>query len=143
MRFHLLRIATRIGALVLAVSVSLFPTSARADSSYNLKVETQVAKKGSPGVARILVAPGAGYHVNKSYPWAVTVAPPAGVTVDRPKQGPSDAVRLEEAGAEFDVRFTAADVGKKTFTGELKFAVCSDSSCDPKKEKLSFVVEVQ
>jgi hypothetical protein len=53
------------------------------------------------------------------------------------------AVKLEEGGAEFDVAFTSADAGKKTFSGEFKFAVCSASTCDPKKEKLSFTVEVK
>ena len=68
---------------------------------------------------------------------------PAGVTVDKPKQTAKDAIKLEEAGADFDVTFTPSEPGQKTFTGELKFAVCSANSCDPKKQALNFTVDVK
>ena len=95
------------------------------------------AKKGQPGVVKVHVAPGAGFHVNKDYPTKITVVPPAGVTVAAAKQ------TIAEAGADFEVPITAADAGSKAFTGELKFAVCSANTCDPKKEKLAFTVDVK
>ena len=117
-------------------------TAAFADSSYSIKVDAPSAKKTQRAVAKIHIAPGAGFHVNKDYPTSVTVVPPTNVVVEKPKQTGKDAIKLAEEGADFEVAFTPADAGKKTFTGELKFAVCSASSCDPKKEKLSFTVDV-
>ena len=81
--------------------------------------------------------------MNKDYPTNLSVVAPAGATVDKPKQGAKDAVKFAEEGADFDVAYTCNEAGKQTFTGELKFAVCSASSCDPKKEKLSFTVDVK
>jgi hypothetical protein len=122
--------------------VSLWTGVALADPLFAVKIEAPPAKKAQKGVAKIHVSPGSGAHLNKEYPTSVTVVAPTGVTVDKTKQTAKDAVKFEEAGAEFDVGFTAADAGKKTFTGELKFAVCTPTSCDPKKEKISFTVDV-
>jgi hypothetical protein len=115
------------------------------DPSYALRLETPPAKKGQKGLAKIHIAPGAGFHMNKDYPLQITVVAPTGLAVEKPKQTAKDAVRLEEAGADFDVAYTvdaAATAGAKVVTGELKFAVCSASSCDPKREKLSFTITV-
>jgi hypothetical protein len=126
---------------LILVTTMLAAGVALADSSYQLKIEAAPVKKAQKGVAKIRVAPGTGFHVNKDYPTTVTITP-AGCTVDKPKQTAADAVTLTEAQAAFDVGFTCNAAGKQTFTGEMKFAVCSASSCDPKKEKLSFTVEV-
>jgi hypothetical protein len=127
----------------LAVALVFLAAPAFADNSYTLTIDTPPAKKAARGVAKIRVAPGAGYHMNKEYPTQVTVAPPAGVTVEKPKQTAKDAARLVDEGLDFDVAFVAAEDGKKTFVGELKFAVCTKSSCDPKKQAINFTVEVK
>jgi hypothetical protein len=41
------------------------------------------------------------------------------------------------------IDFTASTAGDKAFTGKVKFAVCTETSCDPKKEELAFNVKVQ
>src|SRR5437773_11231859 len=112
-----------------------------ADASYVLKVEAPVAKTGQRAVAHIKITPGAGYHMNKEYPTSVALSPPAGVTVDKPKLTAKDAARFEEQQAQFDVAYTAAKPGKQLVTAELKFAVCSASSCDPKKSTLRFEID--
>lgn len=131
----------------LVLSMGLAPllvgAPAFADAAYTVKVEAPPVKKAEKAKARIHITPGAGFHMNKEYPTSVTVAPPAGVTLEKPKLTAKDAAKFEEAGADFDVVFTAADAGAKAFTGEIKFAVCSANSCDPKREKLSFTVEVK
>src|SRR5258708_2802938 len=116
------------------------PMVAYADGSFTVKVEAPAGQKAHKGVAKIHVTPGAGFHVNKEYPAQAKVVAPAGVTVDKDKVTPS---KVEEAGLDFEVAYTPADAGKKTFTGELKFAVCSANSCDPKKEALNFTVDVK
>lgn len=116
---------------------------AGADRAYQLRVEAPSAAKGTRSVAKVIIAPGPGFHINKEFPTSMTVNPPDGVKLEKPKQSGKDAVRLEEAGAEFDVGYVASSAGDKPFSGELKFAVCTATTCDPKKEKLSFVVQVK
>jgi hypothetical protein len=128
---------------ILPVALLLLSSQAFADTSYSLKIDTPPAKKTQRAVAHIHIAPGTGFHVNKDYPTSVTVVPPTNVVVEKPKQTGKDAVKLAEDGADFDVAFVPGEPGQKTFTGELKFAVCSANSCDPKKEKLSFTVDVK
>lgn len=133
-----------LGVILCSSILSVFFSSgAFADPAYTIRVDAPPVKKAHPGVAKIHIAPGQGFHFNKDYPASVTVTAPAGVTVPKTKLTAKDAASLSETGAEFDVAYTPSQKGKKTFTGELKFAVCSASSCDPKKEKLAFTVEVK
>jgi hypothetical protein len=127
----------------IAFALLLVGGAAHADNAFTVTVETPAAKKAQKGTARIKIAPGAGFHMNKDYPTSVSVVAPTGVTVEKPKQSKAEAVRFEETGAEFEVAYTASDAGKKTFSGELKFAVCSANSCDPKRAPLSFTVDVK
>jgi hypothetical protein len=113
-------------------------------SSYLLKVEAPPAKKGQKSVAKIRITPGAGFHMNKEYPTSLVLSTvPAGVTVDKMKQTMKDAAKWEEAGGEFDVAYTAAAAGKQIVSGEIKFAVCSANTCDPKKSNVSFEIDVK
>lgn len=114
-----------------------------ADSSFSVKLEVPPAQKGQRAVVRVKVVPGAGYHMNKEFPSALVLTAPAGVTIERPRQAAGDARRFEEAGADFDVALTSAQAGKQVVVGDLKFAVCSSTSCDPKREKVSFTLEVK
>jgi hypothetical protein len=133
-----------LSPFTLAAAALLLPeASALADSSFAIKVSAPPAAPQKRAVAKIHIAPGAGFHVNKDYPTVVSVVAPPGVMVEKARQTAKDAVRLEEAGADFDIAFTPKEPGKKVFTGELKFAVCSADSCDPKKEQLAFTVEVK
>jgi hypothetical protein len=114
------------------------------ETSYTLKVDAPAAKKGQKAVAKIKITPGSGYHMNKEYPTSLTLnGVPAGVTVDKTKFTGKDAAKWEEQGGEFDVGYTAAAAGKKVVTGELKFAVCSATTCDPKKSAVSFEIDVK
>lgn len=115
-----------------------------ADAAYVLKVEAVPAKKGQKSVAKVKITPGAGYHMNKEYPTSLVLSTvPAGVTVDKMKQTMKDAAKWEETGGEFDIAYTAAETGKKTVSGEIKFAVCSANTCDPKKSSISFDIDVK
>jgi hypothetical protein len=131
-----------IGALAYAQGQPHNPPPAVA--SYALKVEAPPAKKGQKAVAKVKITPGAGYHMNKEYPTSLVLSSvPAGVSVDKMKQTLKDAAKWEEAGGEFDIAYTAAAAGKKTVSGEIKFAVCSATTCDPKKSNVSFEIDVK
>jgi hypothetical protein len=113
------------------------------DTSYTLKVEAPLAKKGQKSVAHIQITPGSGFHMNKEFPTSLSLNAPEGVTLDKQKLSSKDASRWEAEGGAFDVAYTALQPGKKLVTGEIKFAVCSATSCDPKKSQVSFEINVK
>src|ERR1700744_653461 len=130
-----------LSPLVVAQPIGQSPHTP-ADASYALKVDAPAAKKGEHAVAHLKITPGAGFHMNKDYPTSLALTPPDGVTLDKSKLTAKDAAKFEEAQAQFAVAYTAAKPGKQPVTGELKFAVCSANSCDPKKSTVSFVIDV-
>jgi len=115
-----------------------------AQQPYRLSIDAPPAKKGQKAVAKIHITPGAGYHMNKEYPTSLTFnALPAGVTVDKAKMTLKDAAKWEEAGGEFDVGYVASEAGKKTVSGDIRFAVCSATTCDPKRSTVSIEIDVK
>jgi hypothetical protein len=128
-----------IAALLFA---SLAGTALAADN-YDLSINKPAAKAKSRAVARISVRPKGAFHVNTEYPAKLTVAAPAGVSLEKEKQTGKEAAKLAKDALEFEVAFTADAAGTKSFTGELKFAVCTDTECKPTTEKVSFEVDVK
>ena len=114
-----------------------------ADPAFALKLEVPPAKKGQRAVVKLRLVPGSGYHMNKDFPTSLVMAAPAGVTLEKPRQSAADAARFSESGADFEVALTAGEPGAKLVSGELKFAVCTATTCDPKREKVSFTLEVK
>ncbi|MEO6952275.1 MAG: hypothetical protein ABI321_10715 [Polyangia bacterium] len=108
-----------------------------------MKVDVPAAKAGQHTVVKLHVKPGQGYHMNKEFPVGVTLNPTAGIKADKPHLGKADAARFEEAGADFDLDLVAATPGKQVVTADMKFAVCSATACEPKREKVSFTLEVK
>lgn len=119
------------------------PDGAGSNEQYALQIEPGAATVGQPGTVSIRVIPNATWHMNLEYPTKLTVTPPAGVEVAKPKLGKEDAVKFDEQNCEFSVAFTPSEAGDKVFTGEFKFAVCQDTACVPKTEKLEFHVAVK
>lgn len=101
------------------------------------------AKVGAAGVAKVVLKPTSGYKVNKEFPTALAVTPPAGATVAKTRQVPADAAKFAEDEAVFDVSFTCNEAGDKRFEAIFKFAVCTTETCDPKTEKLAWTVPVK
>ncbi len=132
------------GHSVDTLSIAVEPPVAHAsDASFSYKFDVPPAKKGQRAVVKLKLAPGAGYHMNKDFPTSLAFTPPIGVTIEHPKLGAKDATRFEDTGAEFEVALTSTDAGSKVVNAELKFAVCTATTCDPKREKVSFTVEVK
>lgn len=99
--------------------------------------------KGAQTIMTIEVKPKTGWHLNQDYPTRLTVNPPAGVSVSKDHQGKGDAVAFAEDHGAWKVSFTAASPGDEAFKGVLKFAVCTATSCDPKKQDLGWTVKVE
>lgn len=125
---------------VLAISGSAF-----AGSNYELSVKAPAAKTSVKSVATIKVVPTNGYKMNLEYPTKVTLNAPEGVTLAKAKltKADSDAVKVDKGSVEFSVEYTAATAGKKTITGEAKFAVCTESECLNQVAPVSFAVDVK
>lgn len=110
---------------------------------YTVKlVYPKTIANGASGTARLLVTTKTGWKLNNEYPTKLQIVPPSGVSVDKTKQRRTDAVHWAKHSAEFQVKITAKAAGNKPFTGKFKFAVCTKTTCDPKKELLAWVVDV-
>lgn len=116
--------------------------AAVAGKPYSLTIAKIAAQKGQAVTARVVIKPAAGYHMNKDFPTTLKLTPPADVKLDKATLGKEDA-RLTEQEAAFEVRLTAAAAGAKQIPGELRFAVCTDTTCDPQKTAVVLDVEVK
>lgn len=101
------------------------------------------AAAGATTAAQVTLSPTKGYHLNKEFPTLLKVTPPEGVTCEKTEQKVADAKKFEEQGAEFAVACTASAPGEKQFMATFKFAVCTETTCDPKTEKLAWNVAVK
>ena len=111
------------------------------DSSFNLQVASPDAvKAGAECIAHVTVTPGSGYHVNQEFPTKLVVTPPDGVAIAKAEQHKEDATAFSENKLQFDVKMTPAKAGTFKVAGTLKFAVCTESSCNPKKREIAFDV---
>ena len=112
--------------------------------SYILKLATPAkVSTGAKGSATLEIVPKKGWHLNDEFPYKLTVTPPAGTKVAKPEQGKKDTVAFSRESMKWAIDFEASSAGDKAFTGKVKFAVCTETSCDPKKEELAFNVKVE
>jgi hypothetical protein len=134
-------------ALLLAATATLGTVGtvgiAMAGDQYDLSIKSPSSKANERAVVKLSLAPKGAFHVNTEYPVKLTITPPDGVKLEKQKQTKDDAKRFEKAGLDFEVAFVADGSGKKSFTGELKFAVCTDTECKPSTEKVAFDVDVK
>ncbi|WP_428268279.1 hypothetical protein [Haliangium sp.] len=114
------------------------------DDSYTLTLDApDKVAAGSDATVRISVIPKKGWKMNKEFPTKLQVTAPAGVTVSKAEQRVADAERFDAGGAVFAVSFKADQAGAQSFQAKFKFAVCTDATCDPKKQELAWVVTVE
>jgi hypothetical protein len=114
------------------------------DSSFQLAVEAPApGKPGVEAVAHVVVTPGSGYHVNQEFPTRLVITPPDGVKVAKAELHKEDATKFDANKLQFDVKMTADKAGTYKVAGSLKFAVCTESSCDPKKREIAFDLAAQ
>jgi len=103
--------------------------------------ETVVA--GEPQKFSVVLTPRGGWKLNKEFPTKLSVKA-EGAALPSASQGVKDATSFhEKKGAEWQMSFNSQGPGDATFVGNFKFAVCTDTVCDPKTEKLAFTVAVK
>jgi hypothetical protein len=109
------------------------------DSSFKLEIAAPApVKAGAETIAHVVVTPGSGYHVNQEFPTKLVVTPPEGVKVAKAELHKEDATTFNNDKLQFDVAMTPDKPGTFKVSGTLKFAVCTESSCDPKKREIAF-----
>jgi len=107
-------------------------------------VKPAQVSSGAATAVGVVVRPKGHWKFNLDYPTSVTIEPPQGASVANPKQSLAEAVASsEEEGATWRIEITPAEAGEQGFTADIKFAVCTETTCDPKNEKLAFVMDVK
>jgi hypothetical protein len=111
------------------------------DSSFKVAVEVPAGvAAGAEAVAKVTVTPGEGYKVNEEYPSRLTLEAPTGVTLAKLVLEKEDAQALDKHQLAFAVKLTPGQAGSYKINGSLKFAVCTTSTCDPKKQAIAIDV---
>jgi hypothetical protein len=113
------------------------------DASYKLAVTPASAAAGAEAVAKVQVTPSTGWHVNMDFPTQLNIKAPEGVTLTKAVMEIGDAAKVNDNELTFDVKLTAAKAGTYKVDGEIKFAVCTPDSCDPKKRPIAFELVAQ
>lgn len=109
---------------------------------YTLTVAKVSAKPGQPATAQIVITPGKGYHLNIDYPTSLKLKPPAGVTAAKLDYQKADG-KLAETSGSFTVVLTASAAGPQKVPGDSRFAVCTDTTCDPQRTPVTIELEVK
>jgi hypothetical protein len=116
-------------------------TATAGDDSYSLALEQPAdVAAGAAATARLIITPGKGYKMNKDFPTKLTLEPPSGVSVDKASMVLADAESFDEHKLVFAVKATPSASGVYTIPGKIKFAVCTDATCDPKRQEVSIRV---
>lgn len=125
----------------------VLPMSAKvvADTAeYTIKLSAPAkTSSGADASATLEVIPKAGWKLNKDFPTKLTVTAPADVKLEKGEQTVPDAVTFGDKAGKWAFDFKASAAGDKSFACKMKFAVCTDTTCDPKKEDLAWNVSVE
>jgi hypothetical protein len=117
------------------------PATGESDSSFQLTLEQPAAvAAGGEVTLRVRVTPGTGYKMNAEFPTKLTLEPTAGVTLGKSSLVLADAEKFDDHQLVFAVKATPVASGSYTVNGKIKFAVCTDATCDPKKRNVAFAV---
>ena len=92
-------------------------------------------KVGAAATARIRVTPGKGFHINTEYPFVVSLAPAAGVTIAKQRLeggrrgSTGDAETLAETELSIPITVTPNAAGPHELTGTITFGICKRDMC--------------
>lgn len=84
---------------------------------------------GTAGSFEVRLTPRGEYHVNREYPWTVTVTGPEGVTLPQPTIESTGATELTDTVARFTVPFTASAPGTHRLVAAVDFGICTAEGC--------------
>ena len=136
-----------LAALLLSAPVAAGPEAGKLAGAaegkpFSVSVGRLSAKKGEPATTQVVVTAAKGYHLNKDYPPSLKLTLPAGVSAKKAALTKADAV-LGETEGRFEVVLTSAEAGKKSVSGDLRFAVCTETTCDPQRSAVTIEMDVK
>jgi hypothetical protein len=109
---------------------------------FTVAIDKVSAKRGQPATAKVLFRPASGWHMNVDYPTELRLKLPENITAPKATLTKQDAKLTEQEG-HFDVVLVGSKPGKQTVLGELRFAVCTATTCDPQKTQVSIELNVE
>lgn len=109
---------------------------------FTVAIDKVAAKRGQPATAKVLFRAASGWHVNKDFPTELRLKLPDGISAAKATLTKADA-KLTDDDGRFDVVLTASQPGKTTVLGELRFAVCTATTCDPQRAPVSIELNVE
>lgn len=84
---------------------------------------------GTAGAFELRLTPRGAYHVNREYPWTVSVTAPEGVAVPTPTIESAGATEMTDTVARFTVPFTASAPGTHRMVAAVDFGICTEEGC--------------
>ena len=97
---------------------------------------------GATTDVQLAITPTSGYQVNEEFPTAIEITAPADVAVAKTKLGKGDGT-VRHARADFRLTLTPKTTGDKLLGLKLKFALCTDSTCEPRKHSAELRLHVK
>lgn len=97
---------------------------------------------GAPLTVELTLTATSGYKVNQDYPIGLELTTPADVVATKSKLGKADA-RLAHDAARFTVTLTPKAAGAKVVGAKFKFALCTDTTCEPRKHAVDLRLAVR
>jgi hypothetical protein len=112
------------------VEVPEAPQATWSDDTYELTATaTGPYVVGVPSTFEVRLTPRGEYHVNRNYPWSVTVTPPAAVLVPTATFDSATAAEMTDTIARFVVPFTPTAAGTHSVTAAVDFGICREEAC--------------
>ncbi|MEZ4401015.1 MAG: hypothetical protein R3B06_13400 [Kofleriaceae bacterium] len=133
---------------IAAVSLLAAAAVARADAhlagdGFALHAEvSDKATAGAPLAVGLTLTPSPGYKVNEEFPTSIEIVAPADVTVAKAKLGRGDG-SVTHARASFQFVLTPKTAGDREVTLKVKFALCTPTTCEPRKESVQLKLTVR
>jgi len=112
--------------------------------TYIVKAEVpEASSSGEKADVKITLLPKTGWHINQDFPTKLKITAPEGIALASDTQRATDAEKFSEDAALFNVSCNPEGAGAKAFTAEFRFAMCTESTCDPKKAALAWTLNVK
>lgn len=123
-----------------ALAVATFAGAAFAADAYSITTSGGKGKAKENITTHIKITSQDPYHINKEFSHKVTLTTPDGVAVENAKvKGSVDS----DTQLTFVVVSKSEAAGKKEIKAEIRFAVCTETTCEPKTETRSLAIEAQ
>lgn len=131
-------------AFAFTVTIGAVPGVASAEvvdgRGYTIEITAPAASVGKSAAIRWTIRPKAGWKLNAEYPVKLEVPAVGALGIAAGTLKKSDAKSFAEKEAVFELPIKPTAKGEHQVAGKIKFATCTDTTCDP--QKASFTAKV-